>query len=47
MSSSTDSCAITFENMVGAFAELNSVLAVFELAIDDAARLATAPGSWQ
>lgn len=27
--------AITFENMVGAFAELNSVLAVFELNIDD------------
>jgi hypothetical protein len=27
--------AITFENTVGALAELNSVLAVFELEIDD------------
>ncbi|MGH3846118.1 MAG: hypothetical protein ACRDZY_00985 [Acidimicrobiales bacterium] len=30
--------AITFENAVGAFAELNSVLAVFELDIDDAGK---------
>ena len=31
--------AITFENTVGAFAELNSVLAVFELDIDDAGKV--------
>lgn len=31
--------AITFENAVGALAELNSALAVFELAIDDAGAL--------
>lgn len=31
--------AITFENAVGAFAGLNSVLAVFELNIDDAGKL--------
>ncbi|GAB3977112.1 hypothetical protein GCM10029978_065920 [Actinoallomurus acanthiterrae] len=31
--------AITFENAVGAFAELNSVLAVFELDIDDAGKV--------
>jgi hypothetical protein len=31
--------AITFENAVGAFAELNSVLAVFELATDDAGQI--------
>jgi hypothetical protein len=31
--------AITFENMVGAFAELNSVLAVFQLDIDDAGKV--------
>jgi hypothetical protein len=31
--------AITFENTVGALAELNSVLAVFELEIDDAGKV--------
>jgi hypothetical protein len=31
--------AITFENTVGALAELNSVLAVFELGIDDAGKV--------
>jgi hypothetical protein len=31
--------AITFENAVGAFSELNSVLAVFELDIDDAGKV--------
>jgi hypothetical protein len=31
--------AITFENTVGTFAELGSVLAVFELDIDDAGKL--------
>ena len=31
--------AITFENAVGAFAELNSVLAAFELDIDDAGKV--------
>ena len=31
--------AITFENAVGAFAELNSVLAVFELVIDTAGQV--------
>jgi hypothetical protein len=31
--------AITFENAVGALSELNSVLTVFELAIDDAGAL--------
>jgi len=31
--------AITFENTVGALAELNSVLAVFELDIDDAGKV--------
>ncbi|MFL6083914.1 MAG: hypothetical protein ACJ74F_12050 [Mycobacterium sp.] len=31
--------AITFENTVGALAELNSVLAVFELNIDDAGKV--------
>jgi hypothetical protein len=31
--------AITFENAQGAFAELNSVLAVFEMEIDDAGKL--------
>lgn len=31
--------AITFENTVGALAELNSVLAVFELNIDDGGKL--------
>lgn len=31
--------AITYENAVGAFAELNSALAVFELAIDDSGKI--------
>jgi hypothetical protein len=37
--------AITFENAIGALAELNSVLAVFEMEIDDTGKVHY--GSWR